>query len=467
MKKLLFRLCPALLFAAPISAQQTPRAVDWDAITREATEILAEYLRIDTSNPPGNELAGAQFLQRVLAREGIEAQILDEDVLGPGRANLYARVRGDGSKRAVALVHHIDVVPASPEYWTVPPFSGEIRDGYLWGRGALDNKGEGIMYLLAMVALKRSGVPLTRDLVYIANADEELGSTGGIAFVERHADLLAEVEYLITEATENGVIGDSLLYFAVGVAEKRTFWQRLTTYGIPSHGSKPTPHNPVPRLVRAVERLAAFETPLHVTPGVDKFFRDISVLYPEPRRSWLHDIRNGLTDSAGRAWVLSNVEWNAYLRNTITPTVLRGSAKTNVIPPEAMAEIDVRLLPDQDPDSVLRVLQAVVADTAVHFSTILQPKAPLESPLDSDVVRAVERAARDRRPGVLVTTPLQTGATDRPTYQRLGIKTYAIDPFLVDAQEAQRGTHGNNERVSLENIEFGVRFVYDILRYLQ
>jgi acetylornithine deacetylase/succinyl-diaminopimelate desuccinylase-like protein len=457
-----------LMLARPLAGQSPAQsAIDWTAIAREATTVLADYLRIDTSNPPGNELEGARFLQRILQREGIEAQILDENELGTGRANLYARLRGNGSKRALALVHHIDVVPASPQFWTVPPFSGSIQDGFLWGRGALDNKGEGIMYLMAMIALKRSGFPLSRDIVYIANADEELGSTGAKVFVDRHADLLRDVEYLITEATENGVRGDSVLYFAVGVAEKRTLWQRLTVRGIPSHGSKPTKANPVPKLVRAVHRLGTYETPIHLTPGVERFFRDISTLYQEPQRSWLRNIRTSIRSPRAREWILSNVDWNAYLRNTITPTVLQGSNKTNVIPPEATAEVDVRILPDQNPDTVIALLKRIVADTAIHFQTILEPKTPLQSPIDSDVVRAVERAARERRPGVLVTTPLQTGATDRPTYQRLGVQTYAIDPFLVDARELQTATHGNNERVSLENIAFGVRYVYDIIRYLQ
>ena len=147
---------------------------------------MAGYLRIDTSNPPGNELAGALYLKDVLEREGFEVQILDTTELGAGRANIYARLRGNGSKKAIALVHHMDVVPATPSFWTVPPFSGEIRDGYLWGRGALDMKGHGIAQLMALIALKRSGVPLNRDIVLIGNADEELGSTGAVVMSRFH-----------------------------------------------------------------------------------------------------------------------------------------------------------------------------------------------------------------------------------------------------------------------------------------
>ena len=441
--------------------------VDWDAYAGESQRVLSEYLRIDTSNPPGNELEAARFLKAILDREGIPAQILDTVELGRGRANLYARLKGNGTKKAIALVNHMDVVPATPSYWQVPPFSGATRDGYIWGRGAIDMKGEAIAHLMALIAIKRSGVPLNRDIVFIANADEELTSTGGLTFVARHADLIRDVEYILTEVTENSVKDGKVQYFSVGVSEKRTFWQKLTVKGVPSHGSRPTKNNPVPRLVRALSRIAAYETPLHVTPGVDKFFRDISRLYPQPQRGWLSNVKVALRNPKAREWILSDVYWNAYLRNTISLTGLTGSNKTNVIPPEASAEIDIRLLPDQSADAMLATLKRLVADTAVKFSTILEPKAPLESPIETELFRAIERAVRDREPAAFVTTPMQTGATDRPTYRKLGIITYAIDPFRIEQAERQRGVHGNDERISLDNVAFGVRYLYDVLRYAQ
>jgi acetylornithine deacetylase/succinyl-diaminopimelate desuccinylase-like protein len=455
----------AFLTAAPLRAQQP---LDWSALGDETVRVLADYLKINTTNPPGNELAGALFLKEILEREGIEAVILDTAELKPsGRANLYARLRGNGSKRAIALVHHIDVVPADPRYWTQDPFSGTTKDGYLYGRGALDMKGEGIVHLMAMIALKRSGVPLTRDIVFIANTDEELGSTGAIVFVQRHPDLLRDVEFLITEGGDNLVEEGKLVYYGVGVAEKRTFWQRLTVKGIPSHGSRPTPHNPVPRLVAALDRLARYQTPLHVTPGVDKFFRDISRRYSGEQRQWLADVRVALGNPRARDWILRDIYWNAILRNTVTLTGLQGSNKTNVIPAEATADVDIRLLPDADPDAVLATLKRIVADTAVTWTPLLTPKTPLENPIDTDLFRAIERAARERDPGAMVTTPMLTGATDRPTYRALGIITYGFDPFKVEASDAQRGVHGNDERVSVENVRFGVRYLYDVLRYVQ
>jgi acetylornithine deacetylase/succinyl-diaminopimelate desuccinylase-like protein len=455
---------------AQVAAAPEPvRPVDWDQLREEAVRMLADYMKLNTANPPGNEVEGALFLKTILEREGFEVQLFDTAAssLGPRRPNLYARLKGTGAKKAIALVHHIDVVPADTRYWSVDPYGGAIKDGFVYGRGALDMKGEGIVHLMAMIALKRSGVPLTRDIVFIANPDEELGSTGAIAFVENHPDLLRDVEFVITEGGDNPVVDGKLQYYGVSVAEKRTFWQRLTVRGIPSHGSRPTKHNPVPKLVRALNRLANYETPLHVTPGVDKYFRDIARSYSGEQRTWLANIRRAITIPRARAWILSDVYWNAILRNTISLTALQGSNKTNVIPAEATADVDIRLLPDQKPDSVLRVLKAIVSDTAVHWTPLLAPKAPLENPVDTELFRAIERASRERDPNALVTTYMLTGATDRPTYRRLGIITYGLDPFRVESSDSQRGVHGNDERVSVENVGFGVRYVFDILRYAQ
>ncbi len=462
------RILPVLLVLAPVLSIHAQRPVDWDGLQRETVQLLSEYLRINTANPPGNELEGALFLKRVLEREGFEVQLLDTAEFQSRKgANLYTRLRGSGTKRAIALVHHIDVVPADNRYWSVDPYSGVIKDGFLYGRGALDMKGEGIVHLMAMIALKRSGVPLTRDIVFIANADEELSSTGAIVTVEKHPELLRDVEFLITEGGDNLFQNGALGYFGVGVAEKRTFWQRLTVRGVPSHGSRPTKDNPVPKLVRALNRIAAYDTPLEVTPGVRKFFRDISRNYTGQQRAWLANVDSAIGNPRARAWLLNDVYWNAILRNTVTLTGLQGSNKTNVIPAEATADIDIRILPSTDAEKLLATLKGIVNDTAVHWTTLLQPKTPLESATDTELFRAIERAAHDRYPNAFVTTPMLTGATDRPTYRRLGITTYGFDPFLVEAADAQRGVHGNDERISIANVGFGVRFLYDILKYTQ
>ena len=458
----------ALLCGVTALPAQTPAtAIDWDSLGAETVRNLSSYLAVNTANPPGNELAAARFLQQLLARDGIEAQILDTAELGPGRANLYARYHTGSGKKAIALVNHMDVVPVTPQFWSVDPFSGAVKDGYVWGRGALDMKGEGMIQAMALIALKRSGVQLDRDIVFIGNADEEVGGNGAVVFAQRHPDLLRDVEFLMTEGGDNLVDHGKLAYYGVGVAEKRTFWQRITVRGVASHGSRPTRQNPVPRLIAALDRLARYETPLHVTPGVAKYFRDIAPQYTAQQRIWLSDVTTALKQRVARAWITDNVYWNAILRNTISLTVLSGSNKTNVIPSQASAEIDIRLLPDQDTSAVRAELVRVVGDTAVHWETMYPPKAPLESPIETDLFRAIVRAAHERDPEAQVTTPMLTGATDRPTYRALGIVTYGFDPFKTEEADAQHGVHGNDERVSVANVVFGVHYLYDVLRYVQ
>jgi acetylornithine deacetylase/succinyl-diaminopimelate desuccinylase-like protein len=458
------------LFTAGASAQNAaPRPVDWDATSKEAVNTLSNYLQLNTTNPPGNEMRTINFLKDILQAEGFEVQVLDTAAseLGPTRGNIYARLKGNGSKKAIALVGHMDVVPAVASYWTVDPFSGAIKDGYIWGRGALDMKGQTIAQLYAMLALKRSGALLNRDIVFIGNSDEELGGLGAIDFVKNHRDLLKDVEYLITEGGGNPLNNGKLEYYGVSVSEKRPFWQKLTVHGVASHGSRPTKQNPVPRLVAALDKIANYETPLRVTPGVQKFMKDISVQYTGEQRAWLADASAAVKTPGGRAFITGNTAWNAIIRNTISLTVLTGSNKTNVIPPEASAELDIRLLPDQDPAAFLAELKKVVNDTAVHFETLLPLKPPLESPIATDLYKAIEKAAHARDPNALVTTIMLAGATDRPAYREAGLITYGFSPFKVEIADAQKGVHGNDERLSVENVGFGVKLLYDVILNVQ
>ena len=445
----------------------TPRSVDWTALQGESVQVLRDYIRVNTSNPPGNEIEAAQFLKRVLEREGIEARILDTAELGAGHANLYARLKGNGTKKAIALVHHMDVVPAVASYWTSPPFGAELKDGFIYGRGTLDMKGQGIAHLMAMIALKRSGAPLTRDIVFIANTNEENGATGANVFVQQHADLLKDVEFLFTEGGDNPVVNGTVRYYGVGVDEKRPYGLRLVAHGIPSHGSRPTKQNPVVKLVAALDRIGHHETPLHVVPGVARYFKALAMSYSGQQQAWLADVGAAIRSPAARTWLTSDVYWNAILRNTISMTMLVGSDKNNVIPPEASAFLDIRLLPDQDPAQFLAEIKRVVADPAVDIVPPASLKARMDNTIDTDLYRAIERATHDREPKALVTTPMFTAATDRPSYRALGIITYGFDPFKVESSDMQKGMHGNDERISVDNVGWGVHYLFDVLRYAQ
>jgi acetylornithine deacetylase/succinyl-diaminopimelate desuccinylase-like protein len=457
-------VAPAILGAQGLPVDSAFHMVD-TTMRGESVRRLSEYLAINTTNPPGNELATAHWLQDVLAKEGIEGQILDTAELGPGRANFYARLKGDGSKQgAIALVSHMDVVPVSREFWTVEPFSGAVKDGYVWGRGALDMKGHGITQLMALIALKRSGVPLSRDVVFITNADEEVDGKGAITFVERHKDLLDGVRYLMTEGADTRVENGRVKWFGIDVAEKRPFWQKLTVKGVASHGSVPTPNNPVPRLVRALDRIAHWQTPVRLTPAVDRFFKAQAAYETPEHRRWLSNAAAALADPRGRAWILSEPERNALLRNTISITVIDGSNKTNIIPGQATAELDIRLFPDQDTTAFRRDLERVIDDPKVKVETIDDVPPPFNAPLDTELYQDIAAVAHAMVPGVPIATPVSAGASDRPTYAQAGIICYGVDPWLVELSENRRGVHGNDERVSIDNLGWGVAFYENVLR---
>ena len=447
--------------ASPLAAQAP--AIDYARLREETAQRLSEYIRINTSNPPGNELATARWLAGVLAKEGIRGMILDTAELGAGRANFYARLPGSGGGKGIALVHHMDVVTATPKDWSIDPFSGSIKDGHVWGRGALDMKGHGIIQLMAFIALKRAAVPLSRDLVYVGNADEEIGGTGSRIFVEKHAELVKDIEYVLTEGADTRVEKGKVRWFGIDVGEKRTWWKKLVVRGTTSHGSVPLGDNPVERLVRALNRILAYQTPVRLTPAVDRFFKAQARDQTGEAKAWLSNAAAALKTRRGRAWLLGEPERNALLRATITPTVLRGSEKTNIIPQEASVELDIRLLPDEDTVAFRRTLERLIADPKIEIEAIGDMAPPYSAPLDTEMFRALERVAGRMLPGVPVATPMSAGATDRPYWAVAGPICYGIDPYLVELEESRYSVHGNDERLSVENIEFGLRFYVEVV----
>ena len=455
-------LAPVYETAERVALIAAPVEGDWKALGDEAASLLAQYIRINTTNPPGNEIVAARWLRAVLEREGIEARIFEP---APGKANLYARLAGDGSARPLVLLNHMDVVLASPEYWTVDPFGVVIKDGYVWGRGALDMKGEAVAQLMTLLVLKRARVPLKRDIIFLATADEEIGAGVGAAWlVEREPDLVRGAEFLLNEGGMTRSDGrGGVQFYGVGTTEKSPFWLDMTARGTAGHGSRPTPDNPVHRLLRALNRIAEWRTPLVVTPVAERSFRDFATIERDTTiRRWLTDIRAALRDSLAVRTLTSDLTYNALLRNTISITGLKGSDKTNVIPPIATAVLDVRLLPGQDPAAFLAELVRVVGDTAVTLTPQGPNWAATESSTETEMFRAITAVAQARQPGALVTTMMLPGFTDSHYFRRLGIASYGLSPFPLSERES-RGVHGNDERVSLDALRLGVRFYYDVV----
>ncbi len=451
-------LALALLVAAVLSPRAAAQ-VDWPNYESRAVELLQQYLRMDTSNPPGNERRAADFFCALFAGEGIECQVIE---IAPGRANAYARLRGDGSKRPLILLNHIDVVNADAKTWSVPPFSGEIRDGMIYGRGAQDMKAEGLLQAMAVVALKREGVRLARDVIFLAVADEEVGTLGTEWMLAHERARLAGAEYLINEGGENLLEDGALPFWNVDVAEKVPYWLRLTARGRAGHGSVPMWDAATHRLARALQRVADYETPLKVLPAVQHELCDEArVRFPADAERFCQ-LETSLRDPAFRRRLTENPDWNYLLRNTISLTVLRGGPQTNVIPAEATAELDVRLLPGEDPQAFLAEIRRVIADSTIAVEPISPTRSANSSPVGNELWKVFEDVVARHFPQTRVTPRLSASFTETQVYRQLGIASYGFCPFVTTPSEA--GTpHGTDERISVAAYQGGLRVLFEVV----
>jgi acetylornithine deacetylase/succinyl-diaminopimelate desuccinylase-like protein len=452
----------ALLQFGAARAAVAPPQLSYEDLS---VELLRRYLQIDTTVPPGNERRGALFYKEILDREGIASEI---DEFAPGRANLLATLKGSGAKRPLILMNHIDVVPADPSRWSAPPFSGLAKDGFLWGRGAQDMKSEGILQLLALIRAKREGLPLDRDILFLATADEEAGFAGALRALSQAGfrDRLENAEYLITEGGEN--ISDASgrpLYFGVATAEKGPFWLTLRTTGTPGHGSRPIADSALNRLVRALERVRQHKTRLSVLPSVQKFFRDQAGTASGPRAAWYRDLRKALLDPATAEALYEDRDVSALLRNTISITVVRAGYKTNVIPGTAEAELDVRLLPGEDPQAFLAELRRVIDDPKLEIVPPEGFRTPNESRADTELFRTIERVLGRHYPGVVVTTKMLTGATESVLFRPLGIVCYGFTPLITSSDESATA-HGDDERINEQTIRRSTGIFYEVVAEL-
>jgi len=441
--------------ARPAEAQQA----DLAALQDEAVAWLQEYLRIDTRNPPGNEILGARFFAEIFEAEGIPWEIAES---APGRGNVWARLEG-GNEPALVLLHHMDVVPADPDYWSSDPLSGDLRDdGFIYGRGALDTKTGGILHLAAFLALHRSGVPLRRDVIFMATADEEAGGMFGAGWlVENRPELFENVGFLLNEGGGGAQVGDRF-EFGVEVTQKVPYWLRLTTVGEPGHGSRPRTSSAVTEMIEALARLRAHQFEARIVPAVATHFAGAAPAHPEPWRSRFRDMESAIREP-GMLRELQEYEsgLHALTRNTCSITRLMGSDKINVVAPEAHAEVDCRLLPDQDPDAFLAEMGAVLGpEVEVE---VLMGFTPAVSTTDTELYRIVQEETLEAFPGASFNPQVVGGFTDSHFFRDLGIVSYGYEATATP-QEDRGGVHGNDERVSEENVRRGVGVTVQIVR---
>ena len=446
-----------LLLSLPAAAQ-----TDWEAVEREAVGLLERYIAINTTNPPGNEAAAARFWQDVLAAEGIAAQVFEPE---PGRGVVYARLKGSGRKKPLILLHHMDVVSARAENWRTEPFTATLRDGHLHGRGAIDCKGVAVVQFLALALLKRQGVVPERDVIFLGTGDEETGGRLGAGwFVEHHSELIQDAGFLLTEG--GGIRrGEDGTAYTISVAEKAPCWIKLTAEGDPGHGSTPRPGNAVARLLRALDNVRGYVTPLKVVPAAQAYFTALATHEDDAAQADRYrNLERALADPDFRRTFTADPRHNALVRNTIAPTVLRGSDKTNVIPDRAEAELDCRLLPGEDPERFVATLTEVVDDPQVEVSVLLNfPAAASEA--DTPLFGAIAAVAARREPEARVLPSMLTGFTDAHYFREQGIVSYGFSGIALQAGESY-GVHGNDERVPLAGLREGVQVLVEVIREL-
>ena len=438
-------------------------AVDWVKLEHEAASILSRYIQIDTTNPPGNEIKAAKFFKEIFDREGIEAQIIESV---PGRANIYAILRGNGSRKSVILLNHMDVVPADEKLWKAKPFGGEIKDGVIWGRGALDDKGPAIMELAAMLALKRQKVSLQSDVVFLGTADEEAGGALGAGYLlEKHPELFRNVGLVLNEGggIRVGEDGRARVY-TVSVAEKTPLWLKLTATGTPGHGSAPGNDLAVHKLIEALNRVMTYQSPIKVVPEVQKFYADTAESASESRRAAYRDLRKALEEPSFRSEFLGDVRERGSVTNTIAITSIAGSDKVNVIPGIATAEIDVRLLPGEDPKLVIDELRQLIDDESIKIEVILSFPAAV-SPTHPEAMKIITEFANEHDLGTPVVAPLVRGFTDCHFFREKGIPCLGFMPRR-NPPSSEGLVHSVDERMQLESFNFGIRAMYEIVRKL-
>ncbi|MEO8382569.1 MAG: M20/M25/M40 family metallo-hydrolase [Acidobacteriota bacterium] len=430
-----------------------------DPRDHEAEEAFVSYLKIDTSNPPGNETTGAVFLRDRLVKEGIAARLVGDD---PKRQAVYARLESGSKEKALLLLSHIDVVPVEAALWAVPPFGG-IRDGgYIWGRGALDTKSLTIAQLEAMIDLKRSGAKLRRDLVFLAVPDEELGGQLGTkVLIEKHPELFEGVGFALNEGGSNETAVDQVIFWGIEVQQKVPLWLRITSEGSGGHGSSPPDDGgATAKLIGALAAVRAIETPYRLDPGVARAAAAALAIRTDGRGAKLRLVREPLNVPLIEKELPQG--YRALLRDTIAVTHLQAGNAVNVIPTRAIAELDIRLLPSESPGPMLeRIRQAVGANAGVEVLLSSEP-AP-ESPTSGELYLSLSRVMRAASPGSTVGPMVGTGTTDSRFLRARGIPSYGVMPFKVNYYDMD-GVHGNDERIRAKFFAEGVRLMREIVR---
>ncbi|MEX2301604.1 MAG: M20/M25/M40 family metallo-hydrolase [Bryobacterales bacterium] len=448
----------AFVCVAVPGVAQTP---DWPSVRAEALDTLAALVRLDTSQPEGNEILAARYLKDKLDQEGIASQIFES---APGRANIVARVKGNGTKRPLLLFGHLDVVAVERAEWSFDPFGGVVKDGIIYGRGAADDKGVVVGGFQVLVLLHRLKVPLNRDVIFLGVADEEHGGDHGIDYMlANHRDLI-DAEFAVNEGG-SGVFDKQFDYlrFEVQTAEKVPRRIDLKAKGTSGHGSVPRLDNPIGTLARAVARLFDYETPVGLNETTREYFRRLAENSPPEEAAIFREVLGGnpSRETQEKLRELSPVYYS-MIRTSIVPTIFQGGYLRNVIPSEAEATVDIRALPSEDPEELFSRLKRIIDEPNIDL--IPHPvtrKAAPPTPLDSDLFIAFEKVLRERYPKAIVLPRMSTGATDSAQLRAAGIPSYGFGPARPE-WDLSGGIHGKDEYLYVKPFQDYVEMLYEI-----
>jgi acetylornithine deacetylase/succinyl-diaminopimelate desuccinylase-like protein len=454
----------AVLCLCPLWASAQERyLVDWDEVGEEAVGYIVDLVRIDSSNPPGNETRVANYVKDVLAREGIASELY---ALDPERANLVVRYKGNGSKQPILIMGHTDVVGVQEENWSESPFSGLRKNGYVWGRGTLDDKDSVTAGMIVMLLLNRLGVEMDRDVIFLAESGEEGTPEVGINFmVEEHWDAIA-AEYAIAEGGSTQESDGHVHVVGVQTTEKMPRRATLLASGTAGHGSLPRRDNAVKMIAEAVAKAGNWSTPIRLNETTRAYFERMAEVSEGEAAFRYANVENPEYQAEIDAWFRDNDPYHySLLRTSVVPTIIDAGFRRNVIPSQASAMLDIRMLPGEDVEGFYALLAALIDNPAIEIvpEAIYRPAAA-PSDIDNEMFHVIESVAARLYPGATTIPVMATGATDMSQLRAKGTHAYGIAPARsLEEMNSRFGAHSDDERIAEESLREMVRFLWNIV----
>jgi acetylornithine deacetylase/succinyl-diaminopimelate desuccinylase-like protein len=439
-------------------------------LLREVTNLLSDLIRINTTNPPGNETEAAKYLAETLEKEGFKCELFEST---PGRGSIITRIKGTGEKPNLLLLSHLDVVAANPKEWSVDPFEGVVKDDFVWGRGALDMKSMTAMEVMVMKLLKRNKMKLKGDVILAATADEEKGGEAGAGWLVRNHPEKIRADYVINEGGGLAIPIEGKNIYTIQTAEKGILWFKIKAKGRPGHGSVPgTADNAILRMNRVVEKLGNYRAKMTVVPTVKQFLSQITKENKTVQQALMlllqnPDMGDQILDMLAEKDKAMAEELRASLRMTIAPTIIHGGIKENIIPSECEAVFDCRVLPGQTPTEAMDEIKGLMPDAdleKLEFETI-QANEPSESPANTPLYEQIVNVLKEFEPNCSIAPILLTGGTDSRFFRKIGSICYGFQPLRSDMPygEILKTIHGIDERISIENLVFGTSVLYNVV----